>query len=262
MRPCGTLARHRNNVVIRWLSRKCARFLDCYENAANYDFMSNGEHFVLSRLARQDFRVVFDVGANRGDWAKLAHPLFPNASIHCFEILEPTYEILSRSTRDLPRIKTNPFGLLDRTGEISVNTFSGADALTTVTDYPHGLERRIATARVVTGDDYVEANGIATIDLLKLDVEGAEGPALKGLEKTIAAGRVSVIQFEYGEVSILTKFLLKDFYDFLARYGYRIGKIYPNQVEFRQYHFAQEDFRGSNYLAIREDLHSLFDDLA
>lgn len=252
------VTQNRRGRLVRYFARKCARFMQCYENDANYDFETNGERFVLQALARHDFRTIFDVGANVGDWARIAHSLFPNATIHSFEILEPTYQALCSNTRGLTRIRANACGLLDREGEIALNAFEGVSTITTITDYPHEFARKTASGRVITGDGYVREHGIERIDFLKLDVEGAENLALAGLEQTIGAGKVSVVQFEYGQVSILTKFLLRDFYAFFERHGYRLGKIYPDYIEFRPYEFRHEDFRGSNYLAIREDRPELF----
>ncbi len=256
------VSQHRQTRLVRYFARKCARFMECYENDSNYDFATNGERFVLQVLARHDFRTILDVGANVGDWSRMAHELFPSATIHSFEILRPTYEVLVAATRHMPRIKANACGLLDHTGEITLNTFAGVSTITTMTDYPHEFERQTARGRVITGDEYVRQNGIERIDLLKLDVEGAENLVLTGLEETIRSGRVSIVQFEYGQVSVLTKFLLRDFYGFFTGHGYRLGKIYPDYVDFRPYEFRHEDFRGANYLAVREDRPDLFEGLS
>jgi len=58
-----------------------------------------------------------------------------------------------------------------------------------------------------------------------------------------------LVQFEYGRVNILTHFLLRDFYELFARFGYVVGKIYPDHVDFRSYDLGDEDFLGPNYFA-------------
>ena len=50
-------------------------------------------------------------------------------------------------------------------------------------------------------------------------------------------------------VNIETKFLLKDSYSLLESRGYKVGKLFPNYVRFREYRFEDEDFRGPNYVA-------------
>src|SRR5437867_464786 len=81
----------------------------------------------------------------------------------------------------------------------------------------------------------VREQGIDRVDLLKMDVEGAEHLVLAGLAQTLGARRVRFVQFEYGRVNILTKFLLHDFYELFRRYGYVVGKIFPDFVDFRAY---------------------------
>lgn len=248
------VSKNRRRKWVGTIAGKCRRFLDRYENANDYAFESNGEQFVLQTLARHhNFTCIFDVGANVGDWAKLAHQACPRAKIHCFEIMPPTAEILRRNTAGVPNIIVNECGLAETEGEIRLNYYPDVNTLTTMTDYPHEFVREEAVGLTISGDSYVERQGIDRIHFLKLDVEGAENLVLRGLQRTIEQGRVDIIQFEYGQVSILTKFLLRDFYTFFTDRGYRVGKIYPNHVEFREYVFEHEDFRGSNYLAIRSD---------
>jgi hypothetical protein len=104
---------------------------------------------------------------------------------------------------------------------------------------------------VMRGDEFFAQEGIAEVDFLKLDVEGAEHLVLQGLGDRLREQRVRFVQFEYGRVNILTHFLLRDFYELFATYGYVVGKIYPDYVDFRDYDLSDEDFLGPNYLACR-----------
>jgi hypothetical protein len=105
---------------------------------------------------------------------------------------------------------------------------------------------------LVSGDDFIKENNIDSIDFLKLDVEGAEFDALLGFEKAIKSGIVKLIQFEYGYINISTKKLLIDYYQFFESHGYLVGKVYPKNVEFRDYHFKHEDFIGPNFVAVKK----------
>jgi hypothetical protein len=68
---------------------------------------------------------------------------------------------------------------------------------------------------------------------------------------------VSVVQFEYGWGNIVTKFLLRDYYSYLEQRGYRIGKLFPESVRFREYRFQDEDFIGPNYVAASSEMAAL-----
>ena len=93
---------------------------------------------------------------------------------------------------------------------------------------------------------------IASVDFLKLDVEGAEYDALLGFENAIKQGTIKAVQFEYGYINISTKKLLIDYYTFFEANGYVLGKVFPKMVEFRKYHFKYEDFIGPNFIAVKK----------
>jgi len=62
-----------------------------------------------------------------------------------------------------------------------------------------------------------------------------------------------LVQFEYNTTNIVSKFMLRDAYQFFTGFGYRVGKLYPQYVEFRDYHYRQEDFCGPNMIAVRKE---------
>ena len=251
------LSSHRHSPLVTALAR-CGGAL--VKGAGNYSFNHdlNGESRVLKVLATHvpAAATVFDVGANVGDWTELALRHMPQASVHSFEIAPPTFAKL-RGRFDLdPRIHLNGFGLSDANSEIDLNYATGHDGHSSmVAPFIPGRYDTIK-ALVRRGDDYVEANGLTkpnAIALLKIDVEGDEEHVLKGFTRTLQAGRVSAIQFEYGRANVQSRFLLKDFYDTLSPLGFKIGKIYPNEVEFQDYALANEDFIGPNYVAVHRD---------
>ena len=103
------------------------------------------------------------------------------------------------------------------------------------------------------GDDYVRANNIGMIDFLKIDVEGMEASVLRGFSTMFQERRIRLVQFEYNTTNIVSKFLLRDAYQFFEGFGYCVGKLYPNHVEFRDYHYRHEDFCGPNMVAARKE---------
>lgn len=241
-----------------WLRQKvdavCVEYHQIQENHSNYDMNANGERWLLRTLARQNLlKNAFDVGANHGDWAAAVLEANPNATIHCFEICPPTFQKLaarfSENQAHARNVILNPFGLSDAPGEIKIKYCPDSDGLTTLFEVLHTQNVKILTGNVVRGKDYCADRHITSIDLLKMDVEGAEHLVLRGFDDVVTPENVPVVQFEYGLANIMTKFLLRDFYACLEGRGYRIGKLFPASVRFREYRFQDEDFIGPNYIA-------------
>ncbi|MCP5157673.1 MAG: FkbM family methyltransferase [Ectothiorhodospiraceae bacterium] len=259
----GRLVRaRRRNPLVRLGARLCQRYLDFYENAHNLtDFARNGEAFVLAALQGEPVEHVLDVGANVGDWARLAATALPDAVVHCFEVFPETAARLATRVADLERVQVNAFGLGRCEGEVRLKVFDEYDVLTTTVDIPHPYALRHASGHLSTGDAYLAGRGLDRVGLVKIDVEGAEYEVLEGLSTALDGGAVEVIQFEYGTGSIVTKHLLYDYYQLLSRRGYAVGKLYPNYVEFRDYVFEHEDFRAGNFVAVHRSRADLVDRL-
>ncbi len=65
-----------------------------YEGDNNTDMTLNGElRFLRERMPAAE--VVFDVGANVGDWSKLALGINPSISLHCLEPSLPAFDRLT-----------------------------------------------------------------------------------------------------------------------------------------------------------------------
>jgi FkbM family methyltransferase len=227
-----------------------------------YDVDVNGEAATLARLRPFAPKILLDVGANVGDWSLAAAAALPEATIHAFEIAESTAAQLVARTAPLGgRVIANRFGLSDREGEVSIfispesstATSTRRDAIE-IGAAEHGIRTiQEQTARVIPGDAYLAQAGIGHVDVLKIDVEGAEQAVLMGFDGAFARGAIDVVQFEYGAISVATRFLLADFHAFFEARGFVVGKILPEGVDFRPYTPADEDFAGPNFIACRRE---------
>lgn len=230
-----------------------AYFLDSY-NDFNYDFDENGERLLMDVLRKHSIDVVFDVGANVGDWSRIATAAFPNAQIHAFELSERTREELKRNLQG-PQFNVSEHALGRSAGEIKYKDYGASHSIvntmiaTTYHDDRLPFTERKAT--LLTGDSYMTQHGIAAIDLLKIDVEGAELDVLAGFEQAISNHAIRVIQFEYGYSNGDAGHLMKDFYQFLVGNNYRVGRLWSAGVRFSDFQYEMNNFTsGPNYLAV------------
>jgi FkbM family methyltransferase len=254
------LIQNKNNIPKKndfenYLLKFSIDFIDYY-NQFSYDFQLNGEFELLSKLSRQNFKIIFDVGANIGDWSTKARELFPGAKIHAFELSKKTYETLSEKVK-FEEVILNNFGLSDQIDETVQYKDYGKDSglNTLVIDanfHDHYLHHEIVESKVTTGDDYCLRNDIQYIDFLKIDVEGAESQVLNGFNGMLEKQGVRFIQFEYGYTNGDAKFLMKDFFRFFDRFGYKVAKIKRGGIDFSPWKYSNNDFKsGPNYAAVR-----------
>lgn len=231
------------------LGRSINRF---YENR-NHHARTNGELMVLKRISRLNPAVIFDVGANVGEYAELTRQACPQGKIFSFEPVDSTFKelesnLLKKKIENILAIKK---GLYKEDKLITINIYPGHEHASI-----HNLKGVSYSAvdqntiEVVRGDNLLKEFALDSVDLLKLDIEGAEMDALQGFENTFRNKKVRAVQFEYGYINITSKVLLSDYYDFFNSFGYIVGKIYPKRVEFREYAFKHEDFIGPNFIAI------------
>ena len=68
----------------RLLYRACRAYVDRFNGDNNDDIETNGEKYILRRVL-PGCKVVFDVGANVGEWTKLALSINPDIQAVCFE---------------------------------------------------------------------------------------------------------------------------------------------------------------------------------
>lgn len=228
------------------------RYVLHYKNF-NYDPETNGEYFLLRQLP--DLKVAFDVGANQGDWGIACAKLCPQSTIHAFELVPTTVEVLKSNTADNTNIVINAFGLSDAAGAVDVQVHPDPNEHYLSSMLPggahiHKAEFLTKRGRVETGDDYCQTSGIDHVDFLKIDVEGAEGHVLRGFQRMLRDNRISVIQFEYGQANIFSRFMLYDAYEMLSNLGYSVGKLFPSGVRFRPWQPDDEDFLGPNFVAV------------
>lgn len=105
---------------------------------------------------------------------------------------------------------------------------------------------------VCTLSDIAERRNIKKIDFLKIDLEGHELAALEGARSLLAAGSVSVIQFEFGGANIDSKTYFRDFWELLHdKYGYKIYRIIPGRrlLTLDRYSEKHERFTWQNIIA-------------
>lgn len=256
------IGRNRNSIIIRLIAKICVVFVNAYYTSGFYKMKYNGEELVIRKISKtcnDDKVVVFDVGANIGEYAALANKYFSDAAIHCFELFPDNYELLKNNEAiSSKNVTLNCIGLSDSTREVEADFFprdnrkGGIQSIEW--DKKTNIEKKVIKVKVVRGDEYVDRHQIGAINILKIDTEGHEFFVLKGFDKLLSAGLIDVVQFEHGRAAIPTRTMLVDFYEYLTPLGYLLGRLHPGGVALKP-HDSFDDEYGStgNYVAIHKN---------
>jgi FkbM family methyltransferase len=240
----------------KFLLKLCKSYLKNY-NQFSYNPYKNGEFELLNKLSKLNFETIFDVGSNIGDWSLYARKIFLHSFIHCFEISKSTFSALKRI--EDKKIQLNNFGLSDKELEILYKDYGQNSAVNTTvlegTIHDNYLKPELIKCKVTTGDLYCSRKNINHIDLLKIDVEGAESSVLYGFSNFLSEKKIRIIQFEYGYHNGDAKFLMKDFFYFFKKFSYIIGRLNHGPISFLgdSWDYKYNDFNsGPNYIAINK----------
>ena len=254
------IPKHRDNKLLKILDKFSTIYHSLYENL-NYDCENNGELFLLKKLNHSNnLSCIFDVGANIGTYSLLARNINQKSLIFAFEPVPETFIELQKKVSN-KNIKTFNFALGSDTGEVKMLVSKDSKLSTLVLDNNYLLDKddsKYVTVKIITGYEFLKNNyDLGRISLLKIDTEGYESEVLKGFRQIIS--RIDVIQFEYGKANLLSKYVLKDYFNDYSN-EFFIGKLYPNGVYFyKKYKWDLDDFIGPNFVMVKRSRKDLYD---
>jgi FkbM family methyltransferase len=188
--------------------------------------------------------VVFDVGAHVGRVAKEYRRRFPAAALHCFEPFPPAFDALCRRRSGDPRTECHPLALAASEGQallhvnagVATNSLLPADARGSGYWGPDLMKtQRTLEVRTSTVDAFCTARGIGRIDVLKLDVQGAEREVLTGAHRMLSEQRVGLV---YMEVLLAPSYVgqaaLHEHLNLLAGHGFTLFALFDQVLRRRR----------------------------
>jgi FkbM family methyltransferase len=170
---------------------------------------------------------VLDVGANLGIYTILAAMrVGPAGAVHAFEPVPAVFACLERSIRlsGLGQVRLNQAAVSDRAGTVPMYLGVGKDSdIHSLAPSDRRPDRVDVTT--LTLDDYVREHRIDQVQVMKIDVEGAELPALRGATGLLARDDAPIIQAELADDNFQAfGYSSPDLKRFLADLGYTAFK--------------------------------------
>jgi FkbM family methyltransferase len=188
----------------------------------------------LSHLKEGD--TVLDIGANIGMFSLVASRVLKNKGvIHAFEPSLAIHAILSQNIRNnkCENVKIHRIALSDVAGALTLSTPKvkyGTDAFAYLSNSHYINEHQEVqeeSVEVKTLDHFLSENKIEKVDLIKIDIEGAELLCFKGAENLLTGTHKPIILFECLEELCKLRFnySMMDLLKFLEEKKYNIHQF-------------------------------------
>ncbi len=173
--------------------------------------------------------VFFDLGAHVGQFTLLASGLVgPNGAVHSFEPDPLTFEWLSENVKrnNLTNVSVNRLAISDRSGDRELFLGRANNIGTGSFAPPSSALGTVVKVPTISIDEYCAVMGMARIDFMKIDVEGAEIEVLKGCSRFLCDdSRPTIhIEFNLGRQELFGR-SLRELADLLEGYGYTLLRL-------------------------------------
>ena len=190
----------------------------------------------LQKIVGPNPGVIFDVGANKGATYRMFRSIFPNAPLYAFEPDPRAFAMLKSKAEGDAEAHLYPIAISDQIGEVEFNLMDASE-LNSLLPPTQAAESAgsMATLEKIkvasdTLDSFTAREGISRIDLLKMDIQGAEIRALEGARSLLARSAIGCL---YLELSFYETYqgapLATDVIAYLNARSYRLACLYNLQ---------------------------------
>ena len=169
-------------------------------------------------------RTILDIGGYKGDWARTAHEIWPDAEITIFEANEEREPALKAAATAIGG--TYHIGLLGAEDGVEV-PFTVLDSGSSVFEPRNSFARTQTTKTLKTVDTLMAA--LPRVDFMKLDTQGYELEILRGASRLMPTAQAILLEVAFLEINKGGP-LLHDVTAFMKERGfvaYDVVEIHP-----------------------------------
>jgi FkbM family methyltransferase len=196
--------------------------------------------WIRQSIQLRDADIVFDVGANHGDFALAASVCFPRARVFLFEplpVLRPVLEL--QTARNAGRWSFYPIALGASEGRLPLYVDPANDTIGSLAGFSESYnrmhnqsahDRSTATIEVSIEslDNFCQRERIEEIDLIKIDVEGFEFAVLDGASEMLGNTTAIIIELSLVRKAEGKPAPLLEMVSRLTQYGFYVVGLFPS----------------------------------
>ena len=202
----------------------------------------------------------FDIGANLGLYTVIAGKILNGTGkVHSFEPSQREFDRLAYNVRinDLNNVKINHLAISDRDGMVELNVCDDIRAaynsigVVTHTE-AEGFVCRKENVASTTIDSYVLSEKIKKVNLIKIDVEGAESLVLRGAAKLLEIEYAPVLICEFNDNTARgLESTSEELWNILTEYGYSLYELVSPYGTVLQRSVKKPRYSSLNLVALR-----------
>jgi len=133
--------------------------------------------------------IVVDLGGYEGQWSSDIYAMY-GCHIHIFEPVAEFAQAIKRRFDHNPRIKVHQLGLGDRNNTMPISVAADGSSI-------HKSGKRVEDITIMRAADFLREQQLLPIDLLKINIEGAEYDLLRHLIETDCVSAIRNIQVQF-----------------------------------------------------------------
>jgi FkbM family methyltransferase len=233
------IGRHRRNWVQYVLGLHYSRACSVRYGSIFSRYEPHVYRVVRNVLRRKDSKSFIDVGAFKGWYTIYAYKILRKKSRFTIVAVEPNprnYKMLWKATRNITGIQLVDEAVFIRDGEhmefylgkshVALNGFADAGSLApTEWHVRYGfLTGEVIQVKTLRLDTLIKRSGLEKVNLIKMDIEGAEYPVLTDplLDLSKVENMVVEVHYRYGSRES------REIMQALAQHGFKIVPLYPD----------------------------------
>jgi FkbM family methyltransferase len=215
---------------------------------------------LLKKMLRSN-DVFIDIGANIGYFSLLSANISPSVKVISFEPVKDLFQMMKEnlSINDSKNIVAINAGVGDINEERELFLSAPDNLGMSSFHQPENYSGRKEKVEVITIDNWFKTSGLAKIDLIKLDIEGSELAALKGMSAVLEKQKPALIVEINPETLSLFGLKPLDIYNYLNQFNFDRFLISENN---RLEHLDSNEISQTiNVLFIHPDKKNVYSEL-
>lgn len=170
--------------------------------------------------------IVVDIGAHIGYFTRLFSSLVgAEGAVYAFEADPENFALLLKNTRALRNVSQIERAVSEKKGVVDFYHYDDkSGAHSTLRNVPLDYAKRKISVPATDLDSWMRESGVARIDVIKMDIEGGESAALRGMSEALKRARILITEFAPAWIEAAGS-TGEEFLRAILSHGFRINAI-------------------------------------